>query len=1182
MPRRTQHVVHDDDSQKENSPATARVKPEAPNGKGKKRDFDSMPGRADLDGDREGSEEDAEGSEDDGEGEEEDQGEGSPKGAKRARVGEDGEGRAAPAVKSEKKARGRAAPQPVVRDLDGYNPGSIVRVKLHNFVTYDQVEFRPGPHLNMIIGPNGTGKSTIACAIALGLNFPPSILGRAAELNSFVKMGTEEGYIEIELKGKIGKQNLVIRRNLSAKSKTTSFTVNGAGQTGKEVAQKMAELNIQVGNLCAFLPQDKVSEFAHMSPQQLLRETELAAGDNRLTAWHDTLVSAGKELHEVTDLLTADRAQMKTLEERNAMLERDVQRFKERQELQKQIGLIELILPFIEYVEARKLYSEAKEKQRTLHRKVQMLQQKNAPMHEFKKRLESHAKRLNELRDDKKRAAQKKFKLMGTKYDETERYGNQQEEISNRLLNLKKDEKQRLQKIQSLERSIADQQKQLDKPVEMEKPEDIQAELRALSQEGMGHRNKQDELQERQQRNIEESSRAEADIREGGRSLQQLDNVAHQKLENLSRFDPDCATTIRWLRENRSRFRMEIVEPAIVSVTVPNKQYVNAVEACFGGNQMKTFVAQCDEDYRLFNRLLADSTEALGRKMRVTSWYRPDDQRNRTAPPMSPEELRSLGFDGYALDFVECSDAMKGFLMRDVGLHRTAVALNPARVDGQRAMEAVSRSGGGSYIVGMTMNQVTRSRYGRQLAQNLTRDIRPARNLVGPTVDLTVKRDIQRRIGEAEDRARMAREEANKLGDEDRELKAMHNEFKRRWDAVDVRKKKVAETRQRLARLSGQLQANKARLEEQRNIRPAEAEREKLKQQLLDLTRKRALIAGQYAELVRAAIADQVEATKTGLQFLQICSNKKALEALIDERDVAYQQALAAFTEAHKVYENLKVDSKTKLDISKEKLEECDDELREQFRAMEENGTAHERDSAQLRDELETLQQKLELVLQTNPGVIEQYERRKAEIEALTRKIEERERKAGKVEKSIKTARDNWQPALEDLVHSIGEKFSAAFDRIGCAGELQLTPHDDYDKWAITILVKFRDTEKLQQLTAHRQSGGERSLTTILYLMSMTEHARAPFSLVDEINQGMDQRAERAVHNELVKTTCTAESGQYFLITPKLLPDLKYDPLMKVLCVNNGEWLPEDNQLGNMMSMVKTFVKRQQASAASA
>lgn len=42
-------------------------------------------------------------------------------------------------------------------------------------MTYDYVQFRPGPYLNMIFGPNGTGKSSIACAIALGLNFSPSV-----------------------------------------------------------------------------------------------------------------------------------------------------------------------------------------------------------------------------------------------------------------------------------------------------------------------------------------------------------------------------------------------------------------------------------------------------------------------------------------------------------------------------------------------------------------------------------------------------------------------------------------------------------------------------------------------------------------------------------------------------------------------------------------------------------------------------------------------------------------------------------------------------------------------------------------------------------------------------------------------------------------------------------------------
>lgn len=54
----------------------------------------------------------------------------------------------------------------------------------------------------------------------------------------------------------------------------------------------------------------------------------------------------------------------------------------------------------------------------------------------------------------------------------------------------------------------------------------------------------------------------------------------------------------------------------------------------------------------------------------------------------------------------------------------------------------------------------------------------------------------------------------------------------------------------------------------------------------------------------------------------------------------------------------------------------------------------------------------------------------------------------------------------------------------------------------------------------------ERALTTVMYLMSLAELAQAPFALVDEINQGMDQRVERNVHNALVKTTCKDDVGQ--------------------------------------------------------
>lgn len=70
------------------------------------------------------------------------------------------------------------AQQPVVDHgvgPGGYKPGAIVRIKVTNFVTYTSAEFFPGPKLNMVIGPNGTGKSTLVCAICLGLGWGPQV-----------------------------------------------------------------------------------------------------------------------------------------------------------------------------------------------------------------------------------------------------------------------------------------------------------------------------------------------------------------------------------------------------------------------------------------------------------------------------------------------------------------------------------------------------------------------------------------------------------------------------------------------------------------------------------------------------------------------------------------------------------------------------------------------------------------------------------------------------------------------------------------------------------------------------------------------------------------------------------------------------------------------------------------------
>ncbi|KFO27206.1 Structural maintenance of chromosomes protein 5 [Fukomys damarensis] len=140
------------------------------------------------------------------------------------------------------------------------------------------------------------------------------------------------------------------------------------------------------------------------------------------------------------------------------------------------------------------------------------------------------------------------------------------------------------------------------------------------------------------------------------------------------------------------------------------------------------------------------------------------------------------------------------------------------------------------------------------------------------------------------------------------------------------------------------------------------------------------------------------------------------------------------------------------------------------------------------------------------------------------------------VPREYQTVKERWLNPLKELVEKINEKFSNFFSSMQCAGEVDLHTEneEDYDKYGIRIRVKFRSSTQLHELTPHHQSGGERSVSTMLYLMALQELNRCPFRVVDEINQGMDPINERRVFEMVVNTACKENTSQYFFITPKV------------------------------------------------
>lgn len=97
----------------------------------------------------------------------------------------------------------------------------------------------------------------------------------------------------------------------------------------------------------------------------------------------------------------------------------------------------------------------------------------------------------------------------------------------------------------------------------------------------------------------------------------------------------------------------------------------------------------------------------------------------------------------------------------------------------------------------------------------------------------------------------------------------------------------------------------------------------------------------------------------------------------------------------------------------------------------------------------------------------------------------------------------------------------------------------DFENWGVQISVKFRATEEMRVLSK-QFSGGERAVSTMLFLMALQGVLPNPFRVVDEINQGMDHNNERRVMQLLVREASKEDMPQYFVITPKLLPQLEY------------------------------------------
>ncbi|GMH30635.1 hypothetical protein Nepgr_032478 [Nepenthes gracilis] len=1021
----------------------------------------------------------------------------------------------------------------IVRGEDDYLPGNITEIELHNFMTFNHLKCKPASRLNLVIGPNGSGKSSLVCAIALGLGGDPQLLGRATSVGAYVKRGEESGYIKITLRGHTSEEEVKITRKIDMRNKS-EWLLNGKMVPKKDIAEIIQKFNIQVDNMTQFLPQDRVCEFAKLTPVRLLRETEKAVGDPQLPIQHDTLI---EKSHELVGLQKTVDSIRKSLNQERALCdeqERDVVRVRQREELLAKVELMRKKFPWLkydmkkaEYMEAKKQESDAKKK---LEEAAKLLNDIKEPIEKQKKvkaRQESECKKINSLLNDN---AKRRMEL-------------QEDEISlgvqvrgkyKDMDDLKRQEENRQQKIIKAKDDLVTAELELANLPLYEHPKD---ELESLRVQLVELEDSSNQIRHQKLDQDKVLTQKKASLKLVVDRLNDMENKNMKLLYVLRNYGAEkIIEAYHWLQEHRHQLNGEVYGPVLLEVNVANQSHADYLEGHVAHYIWKSFITQDtgDRDFLVKNMKSFD-VPILN--------YVPDKGHHRE-PFQISEKMRMLGVYSRLDQVFDAPGAVKDVLISQFGLEYSYIGYEEAD---KRAYE-LSRLGISDLWTPESHYRWSVSRYGGHVSASVD-PVAKSRLLScssdsGEIEKLRVrKNELEEELAELDQSSKSRQNAYRQLENEAAQIHKRREEI---INTIKLENKKRKDIETRIMQRRKKLES----LEEE----DVDTVLRKLADQSATLNVQRFKFALDIKNLLKEALLHKWTFSEKHISAIEMDAKIRESEIGVKQQEKFALQASLHLQQCQKEVDSFREQLADAKRVA-ESVALITPDLEKAF--LEMPSTIEELEAA-IQDDLSQANS----ILFLNQNILAEYEVRQRKIEALERKLQEDERKLNCYLAEVEELKGKWLTTLRNLVTQINATFCRNFREMAVAGEVLLDEHEtDFDAYGILIKVKFRQAGQLQVLSAHHQSGGERSVSTILYLVSLQDLTNCPFRVVDEINQGMDPINERKMFQQLVRAASQPNTPQCFLLTPKLLPDLEYSESCSILNIMNGPWIEQPAKL---------------------
>ncbi|EHH55378.1 hypothetical protein EGM_04578 [Macaca fascicularis] len=1001
--------------------------------------------------------------------------------------------------------------------------GIIESIHLKNFMCHSMLgPFKFGSNVNFVVGNNGSGKSAVLTALIVGLGGRAVATNRGSSLKGFVKDGQNSADISITLrnrgddafKASVYGNSILIQQHISIDG-SRSYKLKSA--TGSVVSTKKEELiaildhfNIQFFMKATQLEQMK-EDYSYIMETKERTKEQIHQGEERLTELKRQCVEKEERFQSIAGLSTM-KTNLESLKHEMAWAVVN--------EIEKQLNAIRDNIKIGEDRAAR------------LDRKME---EQQVRLNEAEQKYKDIQDKLEKISEETNARAPECMALKADVVAKKRAY-NEAEVLYNRSLNeykaLKKDDEQLCKRIEELKKST-DQSLEPERLERQKKISWLKERVKALRNQENSVNQEIEQFQQAIEKDKEEYGkikREESDVKHAlSYNQRQLKELKDSKTDRLKRFGPNVPALLEAIDDayRQGLFTYKPVGPLGACIHLRDPELALAIESCLKG-LLQAYCCHNHADERVLQALMKKFyLPGTSRPQIIVSEFRNEiyDVRHRAAyHPEFPTVLTALEIDNavVANSLIDMRGIETVLLIKNNSVAR---AVMQSQKPPKNCREAFTAEGDQVFAGRYYSSENTRPKF-------LSRDV-------------------------------------------DSEISDLENE-------VENKMAQILNLQQHLSDLEKDIKRNEELLKRcqlhYKELEEDEAQENKSKMKMVEKHMEQQKENMEHLKSLKIEAENKYDAIKLKINQLSELADPLKDELNLADSEVDNQKrGKRHYEEKQKEHLDTLNKKKRELDMKEKELEE----KMSQARQICPERIEVEKSASILDKEINRLRQKIQAE-HASHGDREEIMRQYQEARETYLDLDNKVRTLKKFIKLLGEIMDHrfktyqqfrslkWCPhtcALTSTQLKTGTepfvdplKFilppqtpSSSSSNKSNSSTLVSTPLSSFGEEQCGALVQPGEGNKAAFNDMRALSGGERSFSTVCFILSLWSIAESPFRCLDEFDVYMDMVNRRIAMDLILKMADSQRFRQFILLTPQSMSSLPSSKLIRILRMSDPE-----------------------------